>query len=456
MYPKSFFLKLVEKDLTDFEEFLHHASDADVRSLLAELHPADIADIVERIEEDSQARLMGLLDTQGAAEVLSLVEEHRQPDVVEAISDEKLPEILDEMDSDDVADILDDLPEEDAEEILGALPKEESEEVRQLMTYDEETAGGLMQTELVKVTPELTMAQAAEKVRELAEDATDIQNIYVVDREGVLKGFFPMQKLILEPPDKKVGEVIEEDYFSVPADLDQEEVAEMFQKYDLLSLPVVDKNGVLLGRIMVDDIVDVIQEEASEDIYRLAGVDTEEHVSDSPFRSVRLRLPWLSINVLTAMVAASVVGLFQETIQKAVILAVFMPIVASVGGNAGTQSLAVITRGIALGDLEFGNAKKALLKEITAGIVNGIIVGVILAIVGFFWAGKPVLGYVLGLAMICNMFVATFTGTAIPLILKWAKVDPALASGVIVTAFTDMAGFFSFLGLATLFMHYLA
>ncbi len=455
MPGQSLFLKLVEKDLSEFEEFLHHSSDKDVRQLLTELHSADVADIVERIDEDSRSRLMSLLDSVRAAEVLSLVEEYHQADILEAIPEDKLPEVVEEMDSDDVADILDDLPTEEAEEILDAMPKEDSDEVRQLLSYDEESAGGLMQKELVKVTPDLSLAQAAEVVRGQADEASDIQNVYVVNEQGLLKGFFPMQKLIFESPQKKVSEVMNENFFSAPVDLDQEKVAEMFRKYDILSLPVVDKRGTLLGRIMVDDIVDVIQEEASEDIYRLGGVDTEEHISDSPFRSMRLRLPWLLVNLMTAMLAASVVGLFKETIQRLVILAVFMPIVASVGGNAGTQSLVVITRGIALGELEFGNAKKALFKEVVSGVLNGILIGLIIAIVGFFWVGNPVLGYVLGLAMICNMFVAALAGTAIPLILKWVKVDPALASGVIVTTFTDMTGFFVFLGLATIFMSYL-
>lgn len=456
MFNKNFFLKLIEKDLGEFEGFLEQAQDRDIAQLLQELHPADIADIVERLQEENRSRLMGLLETGKAAEVLSLVEEHRQGDVVDSIPEEKLAGIVDEMDSDDAADILDDLSHEEAEEILEAMPREESEEVRQLLTYPEETAGGIMQKELVKVTPEMTMAQAAVRVREMMEEVSDIQNIYVVDERGVLKGFFPFQKLILEAPDRRAREIIDSDFFSVPAEMDQEKVAEMFRKYDLLSLPVVDKKGVLLGRIMVDDIVDVIQEEANEDIYRLAGVDAEEHISDSPLRSIRLRLPWLVINLLTAVVAASVVGLFQGTLKKVIILAVFMPIVASVGGNAGIQALAVITRGIALGDLDFSNAKRALVKEVVAGIFNGLLVGGIVAVIAYFWVGNPVLGYVLGLAMICNMFVAALAGTAIPLILKWAKVDPALASGVIVTTFTDVAGFFSFLGLATLFMRYLA
>jgi len=456
MIPRSFFLQLIEKDLSEFEDFLHRSSDDEVRQLLAELHPADIADIVEEVDEDSRTRLMGLLDTESAAEVLALVEDFYQPEVVEAIPEEKLPKIIDEMETDDATDILEDLPEEEAEEILEAMPPDESAEVRQLLSYGEETAGGLMQTELVAVPPETTLAQAAQRLRERSKKVSDVQNVYVTDAGGILRGTLPIQSLILEEPYKSVSEVMDSNFFSVPADMDQEQVAEVFRKYDMISLPVVDRDGVLLGRILVDDIVDVIEEEASEDIYRFAGVATEEHVDDSPFRSIRLRLPWLLVNTLTAMVAAGVVYFFQGTIEKVVLLAVFMPIVAALGGNAGTQSLAVITRGLALGDVTFGNAKRVLAKEITAGILNGLLVGIIMALIAYWYAGNYVLGGVLGLALICNLFVAALAGTAIPLVLKWVKIDPALASGVIVTTFTDMAGFFSFLGLATLFIHYLA
>ncbi len=453
--PRSFFLQLIEKDLSEFEEFLHQSSDEEVRQLVEELHPADIADIVEEVDEQSQTRLMGLLSTELAAEVLALVEEHHQADVVEAIPDDKLPGIIDEMNTDDVTDILDDLPAEEAEEILEAMPPEESAEVRQLLSYGEDTAGGLMQTELVAATLDTTLGQAIQQVRNSSKKVHDIHNVYVVDGRGVLKGVLPIQMLILEEPERKISEVMETHFFSVGADRDQEEVAEIFRKYDILSLPVVDRHGVLLGRILVDDIVDVIEEEASEDIYRLAGVDVEEHVDDSPWRSVRLRFPWLLLNTLTALAAAGVVYFFQGTIEKAVILAVFMPVGAGMGGNAGIQSLTVITRGIALGDLTLNNAKRVLVKEITAGIMNGLLVGAILALIAYFYAGNPVLGGFLGLALVCNLFVAAMGGTAIPLLLKWAKLDPALASGVIVTTCTDMAGFASFLGLATVFLHYL-
>ncbi|MCP5467703.1 MAG: magnesium transporter [Deltaproteobacteria bacterium] len=455
MFPRSFFLQLIEKDFSEFTDFLKNANDEEIRQLLTELHPADIADIVENSEEAEQTRLMSLLDNSQAAEVLSLVEEHMKSEVVEAISEEKLPEIIDEMDSDDATDILEELPEAEVKEILDAMPQEESAPMRQLLNYEEDSAGGLMQTELVAVSPETKLFEAAEKVRKDSKKVTNVGNLYVVSAEGTLKGVVPIQALVLEDPEKSVSEVMKTDYFFVDVNQDQEKVAEIFRKYDLISLPVVDQQHKLLGRIMIDDIVDVIQEEASEDIYRLAGVDIEEHVADSAFRSIRLRFPWLLFNLGTAIMASLVVSLFETTIQQVVLLAVFMPIVAGMGGNAGTQSLAVITRSLALGELNFSNAKRALIKESLSGLLNGIFMGLIMGGITYLWTKNSVLALVLGLAMVANMLIATFTGTAIPLLLRWIKVDPALASGVIVTTFTDMVGFFAFLGLATVFLKYL-
>jgi magnesium transporter len=455
MNPHSFFLQLIEKDFSDLEDFLRRSNDEEVRQLLAEMHPADIADIVENIDEAGKSRLMRLLDTQRAAEVLSMVEEYHQPDVIEAIPEDTLPKIIDMMASDDATDILEEMPAEEAAEILDAMPKEESAPMRKLLTYAPDTAGGLMQTELVSVFPENTIGEAVQKVREYAPRVGEIISVYVTDPQGYLKGLVSLRSLILEKPESKVSDVMEHNVIAAQVDMDQEKVAVLFRKYDFFSLPVVDYDNRLLGRILIDDIVDVIEEEASEDIYRLAGVDKEEHVDDSAGRSIRLRLPWLAINLLTAILAASVVGLFQGTIQKVVALAVFMPIVAGMGGNAGTQSLTVIIRGLALGELSLSNAKRVLIKEILTGIFNGILLGVLMAVLAYYYVGMPMLGVVLGLAMICNMFMAALAGTSSPLLLKWLKVDPALASGVIVTTFTDVTGFFSFLGLATLFIHFL-
>ncbi|HKY62819.1 MAG TPA: magnesium transporter [bacterium] len=455
MIPRSFFLTLIEKEFSEFEDFLHQSTDEEVRQVLVELHPADIADIVERLKEEDRTRIMGLLSEELAAEVLSLVEEYHKPEVIESIPEETLTKIVLHMDSDDMTDILEELPKEEAEEILDALPPDEAEPVRQLLSYPPDSAGGLMQTELVKVQAGDNLGETVRLIREKTGKFDDIINVYVVNEHDLLIGIVPLRALILGRPEQKVSEVMVKDVITAMVDMDQEQVAELFRKYDFISLPVVDQQGKLLGRILVDDIVDVIQEEASEDIYRLAGVDKEEHVNDSPWRSIRLRLPWLSFNAITAIVAATVVGLFQGTIQKVVALAVFMPIVAGMGGNAGTQSLTVITRGLALGELTFSNAKRVLLKELVAGICNGIILGALMATLAYLYQGNPMLGLVLGLAMISNMFMAALAGTSIPLLLKWAKVDPALASGVIVTTFTDVTGFFCFLGLATLFIRYL-
>jgi magnesium transporter len=455
MIPRSFFLTLIEKEFAEFEDFLDHSTDDEVRQLLAELHPADIADIVERLKEEDRTRVMSLLSEELAAEVLSLVEEYHKPEVIESIPEETLTKIVLHMDSDDMTDILEDLPKEEAEEILDAMSPEEAAPLRQLLSYPPDSAGGLMQTELVKVRPDYSLAETTQLIREKTGKLDDIINVYVVNEHDILIGIVPLRALILAKPEQKVSEVMVKDVITAMVDMDQEQVAQLFRKYDFISLPVVDQQGKLLGRILVDDIVDVIQEEASEDIYRLAGVDKEEHVNDSPLRSIRLRLPWLSFNAITAIAAATVVGFFQGTIQKVVALAVFMPIVAGMGGNAGTQSLTVITRGIALGELTFANAKRVLLKELIAGLCNGIILGLIMATLAYLYEGNPMLGVVLGLAMIANMFMAALAGTSIPLLLKWAKVDPALASGVIVTTFTDVTGFFCFLGLATLFISYL-
>ncbi len=456
MFPRSFFLQLIEKDFSEFVDFIKKSNDEELRQLLGELHPADIADLVERVGDEEKARLMELLDNKLAAEVLSLIEEHHQPEVLDAISEEKLPKIIDEMESDDAADILEDLPKKEAAEILDAMPKEESETMRQLLTYPPDTAGGLMQTELVSIPPEMTMGETVRLVREKFNKVGDIINVYVVNPENILLGIIPLRSLILELAEKKVSDVMEKNVISAPVEMDQEKVAELFRKYDFISLPVVDSQNHLIGRILVDDIMDVMQEEASEDIYRLAGVDKEEHVDDSAGRSVKLRLPWLTINLATAFLAAAVVGLFENTIQKVVALAVYMPIVAGMGGNAGTQSLTVITRGLALGELKLEGSKKVFIKELLSGLFNGLILGVLTGVLAYWWDRSPMLGVVIGLAMISNMIVAAATGTLIPLFLKWIHVDPALASSVIVTTFTDCCGFFSFLGLATLFLRFLA
>ena len=288
-----------------------------------------------------------------------------------------------------------------------------------------------------------------------SRDVEMVFYLYIVDARRHLVGVTSLRRLLLVSPETPLKRIMTPDVISVRVDTDQEEAARLVASYNLLAIPVVDEENKLVGVITVDDVIDVIKDEATEDIYRLAGVTSDERVFTPPGESLTKRLPWLAVNLVTAFIAASVVSLFEHTIDQVVALAVFMPIVAGMGGNAGTQTLTVIVRGIALGELNWGNTRKALFKEALVGLGNGLVLGTLGALVVWLMKGNPVLGGVLGLAMVINMFIAATAGTLIPLGLRAMKVDPALASSVFITTFTDVAGFASFLGLATVFLKYL-
>lgn len=452
MLSSSFFKQLIDKDFPEVEAYLLQATDLEIQQLLAELHPADISEIVEDLELEARARIFSLLDDETAADVLSEIDPRNRSEIVESIANEKLIKIFDEMDSDDAADIIDELDDDDAQEILEKIEPEESAELRKLLEYPSDSAGGIMQTELISLNLNLTCSEAVQEIRKQGEEVSNIHNIYAVDDQNHLLGVVPINALLLNPPSTPLKEIMVEHALSIPVLMDQEEVASRFQKYDFVALPVVDSEGKLLGRILIDDIVDVIREEASEDIYRLAGVHKDEHADDSAFRSSRLRLPWLFLYLLTAVFSSWVILSFEETIQKVVILSAFMPIVAGLGGNAGTQSLTVITRSLALGDIPFRDAWRILVKETFASILTGSILGIATGIVVYLVTKNQWLGFVLGMAMLSNVFIAAFAGTSVPLILRKFNIDPALASGVFVTTFTDTMGFLVFLGLAKFFI----
>ena len=416
------------------------------------LHPADIADRIEPLDEDRKRRVFGLLDPETAADVLVELNDPSREEILEETSTTRLAEIAEEMESDEAADLLAELPRETAAQVLRQMGHEEVEEITELMAYGPETAGGIMQRELLGVREDATVAQAVEAFQKLAreEDVEDIHNVFVVDRDRRLVGVLPIRRLLLVGASTPIGRVMDPDVVKVRPEVDQEEVAALFKKYNLLSMAVVDDADHLVGRITVDDIVDVIAEESGEDILLLGGVHEEDRIFCPPAQSVRKRLPWLAINLGTAILAAGVVSLFERTLERMVTLAVFMPVVAGLGGNAGTQTLTLITRGIALGEISFANAWRALVKESLVALVNGTAIGIVMAVGTYAWKGDLMLGVVLGLALIINMFVAGVVGTVIPVVLKRVGVDPAVASGIIVTAFTDSCGFFTFLGLATL------
>jgi magnesium transporter len=367
---------------------------------------------------------------------------------------EEIAKLAQDIPSDDAAALIDYLPEELSEAVLHLMRPKESTVVENLLEYAERTAGRIMNPNVFALSEDITVGEAITEIQS-ARDVEMVFYLYVVDERRHLVGVVSLRRLLLVSPETPLKRIMTADITSARVDMDQEEVARLVAAYNLLAIPVVDAENKLVGIITVDDVIDVIKDEATEDIYRLAGVAGDERAFTPATESLRKRLPWLGINLLTAFLAAAVVGLFEGTIDLFPVLAVFMPIVAGMGGNAGTQTLTVIVRGIALGELSWSNSRKALLKEVLVGLGNGVVLGAVAAVVVWMVRGNPTLGLVLGLAMIINMFVAAAAGTLVPLGLRAANVDPALASSVFITTMTDMFGFFSFLGLATVFARYL-
>ncbi|MDD5722198.1 MAG: magnesium transporter [Syntrophales bacterium] len=439
------------KHLNQLGEWIRLNREFDIIDLFSELHPADIADLIDNLGEQEKIRLFSLLEVEKASDVIPELSDASREQILEDISDKKLAEIIDEMDSDDAADVIAELPEDQARAVLDGIEPEESRDLKKLLKYEEDTAGGIMQSELVKVPYDSTINNALNAVVQ-ASDEMEVYNVFVVDRDNTLVGAIPLQKLITSKRHSPAIDAIDKTIPSVQTNIDQEEVARMFEKYDLLSLPVVDVGNHLLGRITIDDIVDVMEEESSEDIYRIAGLHENDNVFNEPMESIKKRLPWLYLNLLTALASVLVIGFFENTIQIVIAIAAFMPVVAALGGNAGNQTLILIVRGLALGEVTFENAKKAFYKQIVVGIVNGLALGIVIGVIAYLWKGMPVLGVILGLAMIINVFVGTLIGTLVPLSLKWLNADPALGSNIFVTAFTDAFGYLSFLGLATIFL----
>lgn len=430
--------------------------DAVVRVSVARLHPADTAELLNVLEEpELKHKVFGFLAIDRAAEVLSLVTPHTQDELVARLSDDRLGDLVESLDSDDATDLLASLSARRARAVLDEVPRDVSAEVSQLLRYPEDTAGGIMQVEYVAVPQGTRIDQAIEMIRGRSDEVPDLHTVFIVNALHHLTGVLPLRKFILAQPDDLVETVMDPQVISVRADLDQERVATMFKKYDLISLPVVDGDGRLLGRITVDDVVDVMEEEATEDIYKLAGLDEEEEVLDSPWQSIRLRLPWLALNLVTTTLSALVIAFFEGTIRQIAIAAAFMTIVAAQGGNAGVQTLTVIVRGIALGAVTLTQTRRVLVKELTIALGNGVSLGAAAGLVAYWWKGDATLGVVLALALLTNLLVAALVGSVVPLTLRRLGVDPAVASNVFVTACTDICGFLSFLGILTLFLNFL-
>ncbi len=419
-----------------------------LRQNVARLHESELGDLLESILPEQRHSMVRLLGSDFDMTALTEVDEAIRLDIVEQMPNDQIAAGIGEMDSDDAVYILEDLDREDREDILSQMPFTERVRLLRALDYPESSAGRRMQTEFVAVPPFWTVGQTIDYMREEEELPESFSQIFVVDPTFKLVGAMDLDRLLRSKRQVKVESIMHETNHPIAAEMDQEEAAQLFEQYDLLSAAVVDDNGRLVGVLTIDDVVDVIQEEAEEDLLRLGGVGDEE-LSDTIAVTSRSRVPWLAVNLITAFMAASVIGLFDATIEQIVALAVLMPIVAGMGGNAGSQTMTVSVRALATKNLDIHNAARIIRREAGVGLLNGALFGCAIGIIAGLWFKDVNLGGIIATAMLINMFAAAIAGIIIPLLLDKFGADPAVSSAVFVTAVTDIVGFFSFLGLAT-------
>jgi magnesium transporter len=415
----------------------------------------DAAEVLTALSEEIHVPLFKSMEQEMASEVLTLVDEGVSREILEHLTVDEIVPLIDFMASDDATDIINLLNSDTAGAVLRRISREDYEDVSELLKFDEESAGGLMARELVTVRAGKLISDVIATLRSELESIEHIQYIYVVDSVGVLLGTIPVINLLITDPGRKVEEVMDRDILTVTADTDQEEVAAMFAKYDLYSMPVVDENGRLAGRITVDDIIDVIEEEATEDITMMAGTGDEEFYERSPVKLSRARLPWLVTGLFGGIASAVIMNSFKESFESLLALAFFVPVIMAMGGNVGIQSSAIVVREIALGGLGISQTGGKLLRELKVSIINGLVIGTVLLATVTVWQNNIRLGVLLGLCMFIIICWATVMGAFIPLMLKRAKIDPALATGPFITTFNDILGIAIYLGIASLFLEWL-
>ena len=436
-------------------ELRHLLEDGNHQAALARfgsLHPVDQGTVLMGLAHAPQSTMLAELTPGAAAQILEHLEPEEAADLTERMEATALSHILDEASPDVAADILRLLPRERYQQTLAAM--QTAAEVVPLLGYTDDTAGGLMTPDYPVVREVTTTGNALDQLRLLGAATEDLSSVLVVDQESTLLGSLSVIRLALARPSTVVGEIANPDFISVHVDADQEECARLMERYDLSQLPVVDGRGRLVGVILSEDMVDVVEEEATEDMYRMAGV-AGERVFGPLRNSFRRRIPWLYLNLATALLAAAVVSLFEDTIQRVVALAVFLPVVAGQGGIGGTQTVTLVVRSMALGEVRGGLGFRLLARELSLGLVNGALLGVVVGLMAYAWKGNYMMGLVLGVAMLGNMLVAALAGAGVPLLLRRLHMDPAVSSAVFVTTFTDVIGFLLFLGLAASLISFL-
>lgn len=439
-----------QDQLQTFLEALESGTFADVRHMLRGMSAAEIAHLIESSPPRERKLLWPLIDKDDESEVLQYLDEEIAAHFMRDWNAEEILSVAEDFEPDDLADLLQELPRKVMFTVLESMDEQNRRRVEAILAYPDDSAGRLMNTDIITIRPDISLDVVLRYLRrhESLPDATDA--LLVVNRSGKFVGKLPLTTLLMKDPGMLVREAMMTDCEVIRADLHSKDVASIFEREDLVSAPVVDADGLLLGRITVDDVVDVILEGADHSLMSMAGLDVDEDTFAPVTRTVRRRVVWLAVNLVTAFLAAQVIGLFEESLAKVVALAILMPIVASMGGIAGTQALTLVIRGMALGQVGFANARWLFSRELVVGLINGLIAASVIGTAAWLWFGDPRLGMVLGAAMVINLMTATVAGATIPLLLKRMGIDPALSGGVILTTITDCVGFFAFLGLATL------
>jgi len=440
--------KLIE----EVKHFAEQGNRQGLKKLIDDMRAADLADLIEHLDPEERLFIFNLLEPDGAGDVLVEIETPVQERILKGLDNQAITEIVQGLDSDDAADLVGDLPDDRAREIIKRVGDEVSGELEKLLPYPEDTAGGIMALEFVAVKADASVKNAIDTIREKREEVENLYYIWVVDDLRKLVGVISLKDLVLEPTDRKISDIMNPEVISVHVDTDQEEVARLVKKYDLVAIPVVGDDHRLVGRITHDDIIDVIEEEADEDISLMAGVIDQEIAEESTLKISRARLPWLIAGLFGGIIAAAVINQFESSLEKVLALSFFFPVIMAMGGSTGTQAATIVVRGLATGDIGLMNIGKRLWMEMRVALVNALVCGIILGLIVGTWVSDYGLGSVVGLALVLIIVNAGVIGSAVPMALKKWNIDPALATGPFVTTSNDILSLLIYLGLVTIYL----
>jgi magnesium transporter len=438
------------------ESLVHKQHLAELHALLDDMHPADVARVLEALPRDDRLLVWELVRVEHDGEILLEVSDAVRESLIKSMDSDELLAAAETLDTDEIADLAPDLPQDVIQELLESLDVQKRARLQSTLSYPEDRVGALMDYDMVTIRADVTLEVALRYLRRLKELPDHTDKLFVVDRDGAVCGVMPLQRLLLQNPDANVADVMADEVVTFHPEDEATDAAQAFERYDLVSAPVVDARNRLVGRLTIDAVVDYIRQESDSDLLSIAGLREEEDIFSSVWKSVQNRWAWLAINLVTAFIASRVIGMFDNTIEKLVALAALMPIIAGIGGNSGNQTITMIVRALALGQIHPDSAKKLFTKELGVAALNGLIWGSVVGLFAYMLYGKPALGLVMMGAMSLNLLLAAIMGVAIPMVMHKLGRDPAIGSSVLITAVTDSGGFFIFLGLATLFIRYLS